>query len=460
MAQNIPTNFLAFIIVLGFLIFAHEAGHFFVAKLFRVRVLVFSFGFGKRLFGFRRGPTDYRVSLIPLGGYVRMSGDTPEDRVTIAPVGNAIGGAIPPPANEEMPTGAPDEYLSKPKWQRFLILLAGPLMNIIIAIVFVAGLLTMGTEEWAIEPVVGSVTPGKPGAAAGLQPLDRIVAIGGDRIENFDDLKMAINLHAGTPLRVEYIRNGVRHTTTLTPERENTDLGPIGRAFIVPYQPTVVGRIQPNSPAARAGLLQGDRILATNGRPTPEYPVFDEVFKAAKDGPVALDVQRGAARVSLTLPPAPLDPRSGYRGFIPPTEVHKYTLVGALGESVRQNWKMLRYAFITLGRLFRGEASVKELSGPLSIARISGEMLRRGWVEVLSLMAMISLQLGVMNLLPVPVLDGGHIMILLIEGLFRRELSLRVKERIQQVGFAVLAALMIVVLYNDVITNVLLLRKG
>src|SRR5438132_3514951 len=129
MAQNIPTNFIAFVIVLGFLIFAHEAGHFFVAKLFRVRVLVFSLGFGKRLFGFRKGATDYRVSLVPLGGYVRMAGDTPEENQ---------------PAN-------PEEFLSKPKWQRFLILVAGPFMNILIAIAFVAGLMMMGTESWSIE---------------------------------------------------------------------------------------------------------------------------------------------------------------------------------------------------------------------------------------------------------------------------------------------------------------------
>src|SRR5947208_6238411 len=175
--MNIPTNGIAFIIVLGFLIFAHEAGHFFVAKLFRVRVLVFSFGFGKRLFGVRRGSTDYRVSLIPLGGYVRMAGDTPEENQ---------------PAN-------PDEFLSKPKWQRFLILLAGPLMNLIIALTFMAGLLMMGTETWSIRPVVGSVVAGGPAAKAGLQAGDRIVSLGGEKVVDFDDMRMTISLHAGTP---------------------------------------------------------------------------------------------------------------------------------------------------------------------------------------------------------------------------------------------------------------------
>jgi len=439
-ATNIATNIFAFVLVLGILIFAHEAGHFVVAKLFRVRVLVFSFGFGQRLFGFKKGDTDYRVSLIPLGGYVRMAGDIPE----------------------EMQQGEPDpaEFLSKPKWQRFLILLAGPFMNVVIAIAFIAAINMAGTETLIIKPIIGEVTPNKPAARAGLQVGDRIVAVNGEAIENFDDLRMAIAMHANTPLRVDYVRNGTKHTTTMTPDREQSDFGPVGKAGVRPWIDAVVGRIRPGSPAAKSGLQPGDRILSANGRPVIELTQLDAAFDQVKGGPILLVVARGSQQLSITLPAVKATDQDAYRGFIPPTEIRKLALGPAIVDSVQQNWKTLKYTGVSVRRIFQGEGSVKELSGPISIARISGEMLRQGWIAIVALMAMISLQLGIINVLPIPVLDGGHIMVLLIEGAARRDLSIRVKERIQQVGFAVLAALMIVVLYNDVITNVLLMKKG
>ena len=436
-ASNIATNLLAFILVLGVLIYVHEAGHFVVAKLFRVRVLVFSFGFGKRLFGWQRGETDYRVSAIPLGGYVRMAGDNPE----------------------EGRSGDPDEFLSRPKWQRFLILLAGPGMNLVIAVAFLAIIGMVGTESLVIKPVIGKIV-GKPAQSAGLQTGDRITAVNGDRIDDYDDLRMIISMNAETPLRIDYVRNGRQQTTTMTPERDNSDFGPIGRAGIQPWIDAIVGRVRPNSPAAHAGLRPGDRILAANGHPVEQLVDLDPIFIQAKGAPVSLDLQRAQARVTTVLPAVPANDEEAYRGFIPPTEVKKLSLIPAIEDSLKQNEKMLRYVFLTLRRLVRAQGSVKELSGPISIARISGEMFRRGWIEVVAFMAMISLQLGIMNLLPIPVLDGGHIMILLVEGAARRDLSLHVKERITQIGFAVLAALMIVVIYNDVITNVMLMRRG
>ena len=433
---NFTTNILAFILVLGFLIFAHEAGHFFFAKLFKVRVLVFSFGFGKRLFGFRRGDTDYRVSLIPLGGYVRMAGDTPEE-------------------NEK---GAEDEFLSKPKWQRFLILFAGPAMNILIAIGIVAAVAMIGTEEVVTKPVIGQVVPNKPAARAGLQPGDRIVSIAGEKMEDFDDVRLAISMNADTPLKIVYVRDGVSRTTTLTPERETSDYGPVGRAGInYGIEPTV-GRLEKGSPAEKAGVLAGDRIVSAAGKPVHEMGDFAKL-SSETNGALPVEVMRGTQKIAITLPPM-RDAEDLGRGVIPQTVVTKLTFFPAIRHSVRENWKMLRYAGAAVARMFRPEGSVKELSGPISIARISGDMLRRGWLPTIMLMAMISLQLGVMNLLPIPVLDGGHIAILLVEGVARRDLSIRAKERIQQIGFAALAALMIVVLYNDVISNVLRLRQG
>jgi regulator of sigma E protease len=439
MAQNFATNILAFVIVLGFLIFVHEAGHFLFAKLFRVRVLVFSFGFGKRLFGFRKGDTDYRVSLVPLGGYVRMAGDNPEENVA----------------------GNSDEFLSKPKWQRFLILFAGPAMNVLVAITFMAAIVMIGIEERVTKPVIAQIEQGTPAAKSGLQPGDRIVRIKGEPVADYQDARMIISMNAGTPLEIVYDRQGQQRSTTLTPAREDGDFGPIGRAGILFGTDPIVGRVQPDSPAAAAGLRAGDRITSANGQPVTSLETFAQISEQQKGKPLALAIARGAQALSVTLAPAPDEQLAVSRGVVPQTKITKLGLFPALRYSVAENWKMLRLTGAAVRRLFRPEGSVKELSGPINIARISGETLRQGGLAgMLGLMAMISLQLGIMNLLPIPVLDGGHIMILLIEGIARRDLSLRVKERIQQLGFAVLATLMIVVLYNDVISNVLRLKNG
>ncbi|HKO58942.1 MAG TPA: RIP metalloprotease RseP [Thermoanaerobaculia bacterium] len=426
------------LLALGPLIFFHESGHFMMAKLFRVRVLVFSLGFGKRLFGFRRGGTDYRVSLIPLGGYVRMAGDTPDDNQ---------------PSN-------PDEFLSKPKWQRFLILVAGPAMNLLLAVAIIAGINMHGTQSWIVEPVLGEVVKDKPAARAGLQVGDRITRINNEPIAGFDDLKLAIVTNANTPLRVEYIRNGATRTTIMTPEREQGEFGPVGKAGILPFLPTLIASVVPGSPAAQAGVQGGDRIIAVAGKPITQLPEFGAALDKAKLGPLPIVVQRGNRQVAITLPAVKMESDQSYRGMLPPIETRKLPLGPAIRQSVQDNIKSLKFTAMAIRRLFRSEGSVKELSGPINIARIAGATMKQSPIAFLALVAMISLQLGVMNLLPIPVLDGGHILILLIEGAARRDLSIAVKERIQQLGFAALAALMIVVLYNDVISNVLRLKKG
>ncbi|HVR42205.1 MAG TPA: RIP metalloprotease RseP [Thermoanaerobaculia bacterium] len=437
MASNIATNLFAFILVLGFLIFAHEAGHFVVAKLFRVRVLVFSFGFGKRLFGFERGGTDYRVSLIPLGGYVRMAGDTPEDERE----------------------GADDEFLSKPKWQRFLILIAGPAANILIAVLFLAGLLMSGREVLReSQPVIGSVVAGKPAELAGLRVGDRIVEVDEEPVDTWDEVRLVISMSPGTPLPLRYERAGELRTTTLTPERVVTDYGVSGVAGIAPFLTTRIGKVLPGTAAEEAGIRPGDEIVAVNGVPVTQLLEIEEQLEESRGKPAALTLRRAADRIEATLRP-PKSEEAPYPGFIPPTEIRKLGPVEALRESVEQNVKMTKYTFAVIARLFRAEGSVKDFSGPLSIARISGEMLRTGLQALIFLMATISLQLGILNLLPIPILDGGHIFILLFEGILGRDLSLTTKERLFRVGFAFLAALMIVVLFNDVIQNIMIMRR-
>jgi regulator of sigma E protease len=439
MATNIASNIVAFILVLGFLIFIHEAGHFAVAKLFRVRVLVFSFGFGKRLFGFHRGETDYRVSLLPLGGYVRMAGDTPEDDRT----------------------GEPGEFLSKPKWQRFLILLAGPGMNILIAIVFLAGLLMAGRETLReSEPVIGSLMAGKPAEAAGLRVGDRITAVDGETVRTWDDVRLAISMNPERRIPIVYDRGGEERTALLRPERVVTDYGVTGFAGITPFLSTEVGKVLPGTAAEAAGLRAGDRIVAVGETRVEQIAELEKLLDASKETGVPLTVARGGGEVDLTLRAMKGEREAGYPGFIPPTEIRKLALGPALTESVAQNWKMVKYTFTVIGRLFKAQGSVKDFSGPISIARISGEMLRTGAQAVIFLMAMISLQLGILNLLPIPVLDGGHIFILLFEGVAGKDLSINAKERLFRIGFAFLAALMIVVLFNDVIQNIGIMRRG
>jgi regulator of sigma E protease len=247
--------------------------------------------------------------------------------------------------------------------------------------------------------------------------------------------------------------------TTLTPQKEETDYGPVGRAGITPLTDPVVAEVALNSTAARSGLRAGDRLISLNGRPIARLEDIGGILNNAKGAPIPLEVRRGNTAIHLTLQGDKFDPSNLGRGIISPYRIQKLSLPQALAESVRQNIKMVRYTYATISRLLRGQGSMKELSGPISIARISGEMMRRGWIYVVGLMAMISLQLGIMNLLPIPVLDGGHIFILLVEGVARRDLSLQMKERIQQLGFAALAVLMMVVIYNDVITN-FFMRKG
>ena len=439
MSSNLPTNILAFVLVLGVLVFVHELGHFLFAKLFRVRVFIFSFGFGRRLFGFKKGDTDYRVSLIPLGGYVQMAGDTHDDEEA----GNHEG-----------------DLLSKPKWQRFLILFAGPGMNLLVAISFLAFLFMAGTEELRdSDPVLGTILPDKPAAEAGLETGDRVLSVNGEPVRTWTDFKMLVNMKPGENLELVYERGDTTGRARVRPERIETDYGVIGQIGATAYIELEAGRVMEASAAERAGLRRGDRIVEAAGGPVRHWDELVTILDERKGRVTPLVVERDGARIPLTLP-AMRTENEAYPGFIPPIELRKLPFGAAVRESIDQNMRMVRYTFAVLARFFRFEGSARDFSGPISIARISGEMLRTGWQAFVFLMASISLQLAIMNLLPIPVLDGGHIFILLIESIAGRELSVTVKDRIMRVGIAMLATLMIVVLFNDVVQNVMIMRRG
>ena len=423
---------LGLVIILAVLIFVHESGHFLMAKAFGVRVLVFSLGFGKRLFGFRKGDTDYRVSIIPLGGYVRMAGDMPE---------------------ENQPS-SPDDFLSKPKWQRLLILLAGPFMNLVTAIVIVTLVNMAGQEIVKLEPVIGGVSPNGPAAKAGLRLGDRVVRINGDEVKEFNDVRLAIATNAGERLHIEYERAGKRYETSLVPKRVREDGATVGKAEFSPMIEPVIGRVSPNSPAFKRGLRAGDRVVSANGTKIENLWDLYGILDKAGVKPVKIGVIRGGQPLTIAVPGDTAQPPLLARGIEPQSEFRQLAFGPAVRDAFDQTRKMANLIFMGLNKLVRGKAKMGDWAGPVGIARIAGEMFDAGLQPFVMLMALISVNLGILNLLPIPVLDGGHIMIILVEAAARRDLSIATKERVQQIGFFFIAALMLLVLYSDLVNHV------
>jgi regulator of sigma E protease len=425
----------AFAIVLGILILIHELGHFTVAKLLGIDVEVFSIGFGPRLFGVRRKGTDYRLSLLPLGGYVKMRGENPDESLA----------------------GDSGEFLSRPKVQRFAVLIMGAATNILAAIVLMTIVYRAGIPEPAYltrPAVVGIVAPDSPAFKAGIEPRDRIEKLGTKAIRNWGDLLMAVTLSPGQATTVTVDRSGKPLTREIV--LESVTAYEIGYAGIFPVVTAQVKEVGAGSPAEAAGLKVGDRIVAVNGQEVSHPEMASQVFRKSIGIPVRLSVERAGRPSEATVVPVE-DGGQGRIGITwdPSTDekIRKYALPGALAASVSWNWKNVDLVFTTLRKLFTRQLSLRTMSGPIDIYKISGQTFREGWKPFLQFMALISLQLGVINLLPFPVLDGGHIFILFIEGLMRRDLSLKIKERLMQVGFYLLLLLMGTIVYLDIAKN-------
>ena len=437
---------LAFIFVLGAAVVIHEFGHFAVAKLLKIRVETFSVGFGPRLFGRRWGTTDYRVSAIPLGGYVKLGGDESN-----APLEGAGATDIPPE----------EQFNLRPRWQRILVAVAGPVMNILTALMIpLAGALLYGVPATP-SPVVSHVAKNGAAEAAGLQPGDRIVSFNGTENPKWDTIRGDALLSPDQPLPLVVERNGQRVPLTIKPTPYTEDGETIGLVGFLPdygKMPVIVRDVEPNTPAAEAGLQVGDRIVALGDTPVTSDEQVIQYIRDHKAGPISLGVERNGEHKVITARARRLDDGKERLGFQPQAEMplERVGLVAAASYALNSNIDVLRLTGKALGQFFTGKRSARNtLSGPIGIYRAAATSAKKfGWGGVFTMLGFLSLNLGIFNLLPIPVLDGGAIFLLLIEavlGLVGLTLSTAVRERIQQVGFVMVILLMVFVITNDLL---------
>jgi len=423
------TTILAFLFVLGVLVFVHELGHFVAARRIGVRVLTFSLGFGPKLVSTRRGDTEYAISAIPLGGYVKMAGESMDDPRS----------------------GAPDEFLSKTKWQRFQVLIMGPLMNIVLAVVVMAVVLAQGAEVPAFHdqpPVIGSVKPASPAQKAGLRRGDRVLTVADTPVDTWDKFDVEVGTRPNRQIELTFLRDGQTRSTTLRTTSEGRfEVGNIG---VSPDATPVVASLVKGDVAEKAGLKAGDLLLAVNGELMTQPSQLTQAISKNADKPTDLLIKRNGQEMHINLTPK----KRGDRGMIgiffgQQTKSFKPGPLEAVKLSVSRNIEFGGLIFKTLGGLFVGTTSPRQLMGPIAIAQLSGESATAGWIALFTLMASVSLNLGLLNLMPIPVLDGGHILIMALEGIARRDFSAQVKEKMLLAGFVLILLLMVTVIYND-----------
>ena len=421
--------------VLGLMILVHELGHFIAAKLFGVRVLTFSLGFGKRLFGFKRGDTDYRVSALPFGGYVKMAGDDPS----------------------EVRPGDPGEFLARPRWQRFVIVVMGPAMNALLAVGLLAGLYRYHFQKPAYQDQparIGDVEQDSPAARIGVVPGDLIVRLGGLVNPKWEDVEVKILTTVGEALPVEIERGGQTLSLSVTPQAKGPNR--IGDAGWYPYVLGTIDTVEPELPASQAGLQPGDQILGVDGRKVFFWPRIAHLLRTGNGKEAELTIQREGKQFPVRVKPV-LSEVHGEKiwrigvAFRSNVVIRQLPWGEAIASSLRDNLRNSVATFEVLGKIITRRMSTRSLAGPIGIVQLSAEAYRAGVPELLMFVSFISLQLGIFNLLPIPILDGGVIFVLLIEGAMRRDLSLEIKERFAQAGIVFLLLLAAFVMYNDIV---------
>jgi regulator of sigma E protease len=354
---------------------------------------------------------------------------------------------------EDARTGASDEFLSKSKWQRFQVLIMGPVMNLALALVVMAFVLYQGADVPAFtqqQVVVGSVEADSPAQKAGILPGDHITRVGTVPVETWEEFGLETVTKANRPVKLTLIRDGKTMEVEVVPVAVGKyEEGVTG--IIPPLRPQVAS-VQPGEPAEAAGLRPGDVILAVNGERPITHARVIEIIRANENTPLQFEIQRegGATQVLAVTPKKTTDiVRIGAQIRELEVRIIQPNLLEAFKLSAQRNYDWAKLIVRTLAGLFTRDTPVKQLMGPVAIAGLSGEAAQAGWIQLFSLMAMISLNLGLLNLMPIPVLDGGHITILALEGLSRRDFSMRVKEKMLLGGFVLLLMLMVTVIYND-----------
>ncbi|MGI9166414.1 MAG: RIP metalloprotease RseP [Pyrinomonadaceae bacterium] len=437
---------LAFIFILGAAVVLHEFGHFIVAKLLKVRVETFSVGFGPRLFGKKWGHTDYRLSAIPLGGYVKLAGDESN-----APLEGAGATDIP---REEM-------FNLRPRWQRILVAVAGPVMNVLTALAIPFAAALMYGVPATPAPVVSAILKGGAAEVAGLQRGDRIVSFNGNENPKWELIRGDALLSPGQNLSLVVERNGQRVPLTIKPTPHTEDGETAGFLDFVPDYgdvPVVVREVEPNTPAFEAGLQPGDRILAVGGQPVRSAEQVTQFIRDHKIQPITITLNRDGQQKEITATARKLADGRERLGFRPDEEIplQRVGVTGAGAFAVSSNLEILRLTGKALGQVVTGQRSARNtFSGPIGIYNAAASSVERlGWAGLFGMLGFLSLNLGIFNLLPIPVLDGGAIFLLLIEGLLATvglKLSMTVRDRIQQVGFVMVILLMVFVITNDVV---------
>lgn len=446
--HNFLVSAAAFIVLVGVMVIVHEFGHFTVAKLCKVRVEAFSFGFGPRLFGFKIGETDYKVCLLPLGGFVKMTGESPEQNL------EAPGSQV-----ENRPED-PGAFMSHPRWQRILIGLAGPMFNFLLTLalmLFYFGFINEVPSATVNTTAIEWVTPDSAAAAAGFEPGDVIKSFDKARNPDWEAVYEHCRLSANQLVPVTVQRGGTTLLLNLqVPASAKTDSFDLSDAGISPQYlpgPIPVAQVQPGMPAEQAGLRDGDSIQAVDGHAFHSVNTLLAYMQAGKGKPLTLTVLRGGVTLGLVATPQKLDTRYMLGFSTNPIPIHDapQSFPVALKNSLGffKNNSML--VGEVLQRLFTHKLSVTQLMGPVGIAQVAGEAAETdGWYPKFGLAGEISLQLGILNLLPFPILDGGMILLLLIESGLRHDISIVIKERIYQAAFFVLMAFIAFTIFNDV----------